>query len=368
MIYLDNTTTTKMDERLTEIMEKYHTQDYGIAISDYSPSFSMKSREVIKETQKIISERINCAPEEIVFTSGQAESNNQILKGIKKGHIITSKIEHSSILQACKNMEKEGYKITYLKVNDKGLINLDQLKKNIEENTILVSIQHANQEVGTIQEIQKIGKICKHKKLMFHVDASQSFLKEKIDVKEMGIDFLTITSNLIHGPKGIGSLYIKKGTKIRPIIDGTRIMNISAIAGFGKAIQLWDNKDNQKMRKQKEKLIQEFEKIPNIIIYTPKKKSLPNIISLGFKFIEGESIVLYLDSEGIILSTGSACAGQGLKPSHVLEAMGYGEEDSHGSIRIGLSKFTTDEQIDITVKKLKKVVEKLRKMSPIKGE
>ncbi|MBL7170320.1 MAG: aminotransferase class V-fold PLP-dependent enzyme, partial [Candidatus Aenigmarchaeota archaeon] len=228
------------------------------------------------------------------------------------------------------------------------------------------SIQHANQEVGTIQDIEKIGKICREKKVLFHVDASQSFLKESIDVEKMNIDLLTITAHLVHGPKGVGALYVRKGIRLKPLIQGTRVLNIPGIAGFGEAVRVWDNKDNEKMRKQKEKLIREIERIPNTVIFGPREKSLPNVLSVGIKFIEGEAIVLYLDTEGIVLSTGSACAGKGLRPSHILEAMGYGEEDSHGSIRIGLSKYTTDEEIDITLKKLKKVVERLREMSPIK--
>ncbi len=365
MIYLDNATTTKVDEKVAEVMKKYQTEYYGFATSDYSPSFAMKSREVTENTQKIIAEKINCKPEEIVFTSGQAESNNQVLKGVNQGHIITTKIEHSSILDTCKTLEKQEYSVTYLDVNKEGLVNLDQFKKSLRKDTILVSIQHANQEVGTIQNIEEIGKICREKKVLFHVDASQSFLKIPINVEMMNIDALTISSDLIYGPKGVGALYVRKGVALKPLIQGTRILDIVGIAGFWEAIRLWDNKDNEKMRKQKEKLIRELEKIPNTTIFTPKN-SLSNIVSAGFKFIEGEAIVLYLDSEGIVLSTGSACSGKGLRPSHVLEAMGYDEEDSHGSIRVGISRYTTDEEIDITIKKLEEVVDKLRKMSPIK--
>jgi cysteine desulfurase len=253
-----------------------------------------------------------------------------------------------------------------LDVNKEGLVDLEQLKKSIRKDTILVSIQHANQEVGTIQNIEEIGKICRGKKVFFHVDASQSFLKISIDTDKMNIDLLTITADSVHGPKGIGVLYFRKGVTLKQLIQGTRILDIPGIAGFGEAIRIWNDRDNEKMRKQKEKLLQELGKISNTIIFTPGGNSLPNIVSAGFKFIEGEAIVLYLDSEGIALSTGSACSGKGLKPSHVLAAMGYGEEDSHGSIRIGISKYTSDEEIDITIKKLKKIVDRLRKMSPIK--
>jgi len=365
MIYLDNTTTTQMDERVLPFMKRYQTEEYGVAISDYSPSFLMKSKEALKNAQEIIAGKINCKPEEITFTSGQAESNNQVLKGVK-GHIITTKIEHSSIIETCKDLEKKGYSITYIGVDKEGFIDLGQLKKSLRNNTVLVSIQHANQEVGTIQDIKKIGLLCREHKILFHVDASQSFLKELIDVQKMNIDLLTLTAHLIHGPKGIGALYIRNGTKLEPLVYGTRIFDIPGIAGFGEAIKLWGSKDIEKMRSQKEKLIKELKKIPNTSIFGPINNSLPNTLFVGFKFIEGESIVLYLDTEGIVLSTGSACAGKGLRPSHVLEAMGYNEEYSHGSIRIGLSRFTTSEEIDITLKKIKEIVEKLRKMSPIK--
>lgn len=366
MIYLDNTTTTQVDEKAAKVMQKYQTEEYGVAISDYSPSFSMSSRKVIESARKLIAEKINCKPQEIIFTSGEAESNNRVLKGVQKGHIITAKIEHSSILRTCKDLEKEGYQVTYLDAGNEGFVDIQKLKEYITKDVILTSIQHANQEVGTIQDIEKIGKICREKKVLFHVDASQSFLKESIDVEKMNIDLLTITAHLVHGPKGVGALYVRKGIRLKPLIQGTRVLNIPGIAGFGEAVRVWDNKDNEKMRKQKEKLIREIERIPNTVIFGPREKSLPNVLSVGIKFIEGEAIVLYLDTEGIVLSTGSACAGKGLRPSHILEAMGYGEEDSHGSIRIGLSKYTTDEEIDITLKKLKKVVERLREMSPIK--
>ncbi len=367
MIYLDNTTTTKMDEKVVKSMKKYQIEQYGVAISDYSPSFTMSSRKVIEKTRKIIAEKINSKPEEITFTSGQSETNNQVLRGVKQGHIITTKIEHSSILKTCKSLEKEGYPITYLDVDNKGFVNLDQFKKSIRKDTVLISIQHANQEVGTIQNIEKIGEICRDQKVLLHVDASQSFLKVPIDVEKMNIDLLTITAHLIHGPKGVGALYKKKDINLKPLIQGTRIYDIPGIAGFGEAVKLWDNKNTEIMMKQKMKLIQEIKKIPRTTIFTPEENSLPYVLSVGFKFIEGEAIVLYLDMEGIILSTGSACAGKGLRSSHVLESMGYGEEQSHGSIRMGLSKYVTNEQINITLKKLKEIVGKLREMSPIKG-
>ena len=366
MIYLNNSTTTKVDERLVKIIEKYSTQEYGVATSDYSSGFEMKSKEAVESAKKIIAEKISGQPGEIFFTSGQSESNTQVLRGLGKGHIITTKIEHSSILEACKALEKDGCSVTYLDVDEEGKIILDQLKKSLRKDTFLVTIQHANQEVGTIQEIEKIGKICRESRVLFHVDASQSFLKEQINVEKMNIDLLTITAHLIHGPKGVGALYARRGILLKPLIYGSRVLDIPGIAGFGEAARLWKEEDNEKMRKQTKRLLREIGKIPKTIIFTPAD-SLPNILSVGFKFIEGEAIVLYLDSEGIVLSTGSACSGKGLKPSHVLEAMGFGEEDSHGSIRISLSRYTTDEEIDIAIEKLKEVVGKLREMSPIKG-
>ncbi|MBD3156069.1 MAG: aminotransferase class V-fold PLP-dependent enzyme [Candidatus Aenigmarchaeota archaeon] len=367
MIYLDNTTTTKVDDKVLQEIEIYQKEKYGVAISDYSPEFSMSSKKVMDATQKIISEKINSNPDEMIFTSGQTEGNNYVLKGVPKGHIITTKIEHSSILKTCKSLEKQGYDVTYLDVNEEGNVDLNQLKESLRKDTVLVSIQHANQEVGTVQNIKEAGKVCKDHQALFHVDASHSFLRVPIDVEKMNIDLLTITSHLIHGPKGIGALYIRKPIRLKPLIQGTRIHNIPGIAGFGKAIELWKDKDNKKMRKQREKLIKEIGKIPNTVIFGSTEGSLPDVLSVNFKFIEGESIVLYLGMEDIVLSTGSACAGRGLKPSHVLEAMGYGEEDSHGSIRIGLSRYIENEDIDIFLKELKEVVNRLRDMSPIKG-
>ncbi|MEM5793623.1 MAG: cysteine desulfurase family protein [Candidatus Aenigmatarchaeota archaeon] len=366
MIYLDNTTTTKVDEKVAEIVKKHQLEYYGYATSDFSPSFNLKSREIIDDAKKVISEKIKCSPDEIFFTSGETESNNWVLRGIEKGHIITTKIEHSSILDTCKILESEGYEITYLDVNRYGLIDMNQLKNSIKKNTKLISIQHANQEVGVIQKIEEIGKICRKEKIPFHVDASHSFLKSEIDVKKFGIDFLTITSHLIHGPKGVGALYIRKGLKLKPLIYGTRILDIAGIAGFAEAVRIWEDGINKKTFNLKKKLMEGLKEIPNIVFFGDLKNSLPNILCFGVKFIEGESMVLYLEDEGIVLSTGSSCSGKGLRPSHVLKAMGFGVE-ANGSIRIGLSKYNTEEEIDLTVEKIKKVVEKLRKISPIKG-
>ena len=364
MIYLNNSTTTKIDDLVFKKMEKYQKYYYGFAVSDYSTSFELKSKEVLEDTKKIIAEKINAKPQEIFFTSGQCESNSWVLRGVDLP-IITTKVEHSSIIETCKELEMNGKSIKYLDVDSEGFVGIEKLKSISQKS--LVSVQHANQETGVIQDIKRIGKICKDRDFLFHVDASHSFLKESIDVEEMNIDFLTITAHLINGPKGIGALYIREGLKLKPLINGTRIFDVAGIAGFGEAVKIWKDEYNSKMKRLKNKLINGLMKIPNSIVFGSRERSIPNIVALGFKFVEGESIVLYLEDYGIILSTGSSCAGRGLKPSHVLEAMGYGEEYSHGSIRIGLSKYTKKEEIDEAIKKIREVVEKLRKMSPIKG-
>lgn len=373
-IYLDNSASTKVDEKVLKAMIPYFSEKYANASSKHEAG--QQIREVVENSRKIISKTINAKPNEIIFTSGGTESNNFALKGLffynkqnnsGKNHIITTKIEHASILETCKWLEKQGAKITYLDVDEQGFIDLEQFKKSITEKTFLVSIIHGNNEIGTIQDLEKIGKICKEKKVLFHTDACQSFTKIPIDVKKLSLDLISLNSHKIHGPKGVGALYIKESVKIIPLIHGgghefqmrSGTENVSGIIGFAEAVKIADKKDVIKMKKLQNKLIEEILRIPNTKLNGSKEKRLCNNVNVSFKDIDGETIASYLEKEKIYISTGSAC--QSHESSHVLKAIGLKENEINGSIRISLSKYTTEKDIDYFLEQIKKIVEKLRK-------
>jgi len=379
MIYLDNGATTKVDERVLDEMIPYFTEHYGNPSSIYS--FSKKPRQAIEKARKIISGKLNANPDEIILTSGGSETDNLALRGAAiyaknngKTHIITTVIEHHAILNTCRALEKEGFSVTYLKVDNEGFINLDELEKAIRDDTFLVSIMHANNEIGTIQDISAIGKLCRGKRVYFHTDAVQSFTKVPIDVVEMNIDMLSIASHKIHGPKGVGALYLRKGVRIANLITGgsqennrrAGTENVPGIAGFGKAVELAKPEHIEKMIKLRDYMIKQIEdSIPDAKLNGPRQKRLCNNINIGFRYIEGEGILMSLDMEGICVSTGSACSSKSLDPSHVLMSLGLKHEEVHGSIRFTISRFTEKEEIDFTVEKLKGIIEHLRKLSPL---
>lgn len=381
-IYLDNGATTKIDELVLKEMLPYFDVEYGNAASLHN--YGVIADEALKNSRNIIAKSLNAEDEEIIFTSGGTESNNFAIKGIafsnnknKKGnHIITTKIEHDCVLNTCKWLESQGFEVTYLGVDKDGLINLNDLRKAIKKETILVSIIHANNEVGTIQDIFEIGKICKENNVLFHIDACQSFTKVPIDVKKINIDLITINSHKIHGPKGVGALYLKKGIQITPLLHGggqefkirSGTSNVSGIVGFAKATEIGIKnleKNVKYMTILRDKLINDLLKIPNTHLNGSRDKRLCNNVNITFDFVEGEAILMHLDMYGIAVSTGSACSSKSLKPSHVLTAMGRIAEQAHGSIRITLSKYTTEKEVDFVILKMKKVIEVLRKLSPL---
>ncbi len=375
-IYLDNAATTEMSKETIDTMLKYMTNEYGNASSIHHKG--QYAKEAIENSRKIIAKSINAKPNEIIFTSGGTESNNFALKGVAfanksktKNQIIISKIEHDCILNAAKWLEKNDFEVKYLPVNNDGFIDLNKLKQTITEKTILVSIIHGNNEIGTIQDIREIGKICKEKKVLFHTDACQSYKKVEIDVIKDNIDLMTINAHKIHGPKGVGALYIRNGIKIEPLFHGggqernlrSGTENVPGIVGFGKVAEL--TIDNTKIQKLRDYAITELLKIPLSKLNGPKEKRLPNNINISFAKIEGESIISYLDLFGICASTGSACSSRSLNPSHVMMALENNPERAHGSVRLTLSEQTTKEEIDFTIKILKEAVDKLRKLSPL---
>lgn len=375
-IYLDNASTTKVDKEVLEEIKKYYKKNYGNASSIHSKG--QKISEILTQGRRKIAESINSEKEEIIFTSGGTESNNLAIKGVafanknKGNHIITTKIEHKSVLESCKYLEKQGFKIDYLDVDNEGFINLNELKEKINEKTILVSIIHGHNEIGTIQDIDEIGKICKDKKVYFHIDACQSFLKEKINVKNFNVDLVSINSHKIHGPMGVGVLYIKTGTKIESLFNGGNqefglragTENIPGIVGFVKAIEEQQKVDLNEIRNLRDYMIKKVLEIPESKLNGPKER-LCNNANFSFKKIEGESIVGLLDGKKIFVSTGSACSEKDIEPSYVLSAIGLSHEEANGSIRVTLSKYNTIEEIDKFVDELNNIVIKLRRISPL---
>jgi len=377
IIYLDNAATTKVDERVLKKMLPYFCEKYGNASSQHS--LGREARKAIEEARERIAKKINASSEEIYFTSGGTESNNWALKelffansSLGKNHIITTKIEHDSILNVCKMLEKLGAKVTYLNVNKEGLINIKELEESITENTLVVSIIHGNNEIGTLQELEKIGEICKEKNVYLHVDACQSFTKTNIDVKKQNISLLTLNGHKIHGPKGVGALFIGKNVKIDKFMHGgghekgmrSGTENVPAIVGFGEAVTISNLKDNENMAKLRDYAITKILEIKNSNLNGSKEKRLCNNINVSFGNVEGEAISQVLETCGIMISTGSACASNTLKKSHVLRAIGLNDLNINSSIRISLSRFNTKKEVDYMVEKLKITIEKLREMSP----
>lgn len=377
-VYLDNAASTRVDKEVITAMLPYFNKEYGNASSLHD--FGVEARKAIEKSRGIIAKKLNVEPEEIIFTSGGTESNNFAIKGIafenknKGNHIITCKIEHECILNPCKWLEKQGFKITYLGVDKYGFVNPEDVKNAITKDTILVSIMHANNEIGTIEPIEDIGKICKERGVYFHTDACQSFTKVPINVKN--IDLVTISSHKIHGPKGVGALYVKNGTKITQLQHGggqeknlrSGTENTPGIVGFAKASELITKKDVNYITKLRDKTIKEVMKITDVLLNGPSgNKRLCNNANLSFKYIEGESMITLLNESGIACSTGSACSSKSLEPSHVLLAIGRPPEIAHGSLRVSLSKDNTMKDVSYFIKNIKPIVKKLREMSPLKG-
>ncbi len=380
-IYLDNAATTPMSHEVLKSMEPYFEKEYGNP-SGFS-RFSDKPRKAVDESREKVADFLNASPEEIYFTSGGTESDNWALKAVafanrdKGNHIITSKIEHHAILHTCAWLEKHGFEITYINVDENGVLDLKELENAITDQTILISVMFANNEIGTIQPIREIGEIAKKHGIIFHTDAVQAYGHVPIDVKEFGIDLLSASGHKINGPKGTGILYIRKGVKIEPFMHGgaqekgkrAGTTNVPGIVGFGKATELAANSLEERMAyesKLRDHLIDRIlNEIPYCRLNGHRSKRLPNNVNVSFQYIEGESMLIMLDDKGVSASSGSACTSGSLDPSHVLLAIGLPHEIAHGSLRLTLSDRTTKEQIDYVVDALVKIVERLRSMSPL---
>ena len=381
-IYLDYAATTPVDPKVLKAMQVYFSQEFGNSASLHS--FGQKAKEALEKSRETITKALKAKPKEIIFTSSATESNNLVLKGVafanmyKGKHIIVSSIEHDCILDSAKLLKKHGFEIKKLPVDKYGLVDPEALKKSIRKDTILVSIMHANNEIGTIEPIEEIGKICHKKDIYFHTDAAQSFGKIPINVNKMNIDLLTASSHKMYGPKGAACLYIREGVDIEPLLHGgghefglrPSTINIPAIVGFAKAVEICQEdlqKETNRLIKLRDKLIKGIlKKIPNSHLNGHPEKRLSNNANLWFEFVEGESIVMELDSYGIAASTASACSSPKLEPSHVLLAIGLKPQEVHGSLRLSLGRFTKEKDINYVLEVLPKVINKLRKVSPFK--
>ncbi len=381
MIYLDNAATTKVADSVVDAMLPYFKEYYGNASSIYQ--LGAKSKEALDESREYIAGTLGAKTNEIYFTAGGSESDNWAIKATadayaRKGkHIITSAIEHHAVLHTCEYLEKHGYEVTYVGVDENGVIKLDELKAAIRPDTILISVMFANNEIGTIQPIKEIGEIAKEHDILFHTDAVQAYAQVPINVDEMHIDMLSASGHKLNGPKGIGFLYIRKGIKIRSFVHGGQqergrragTENIPGIVGLAAAAKHSFSMLEEKMKKEielRDYLISRIEaEIPYCRLNGDRKKRLPNNVNFSFQFIEGESMLILLDSKGIAASSGSACTSGSLDPSHVLLAIGLPHEIAHGSLRLTMSEENTKEEMDYVVEQLTAILERLRSMSPL---
>jgi len=378
---MDYAATTYTKKEVLDEMIPYFGEHYGNPSSVYS--ISRDTRKVIDSSRDKVAKAINADRNEIFFTGGGTEADNFAIKGFafanfnKGNHIITSKIEHHAVLHSCEYLEKHGFEITYLDVDEEGFINLEQLKSAIKDNTILVSIMFANNEIGTIQPIKEIGQICRDKNVVFHTDAVQAVGHIPIDVKEMNIDMLSLAAHKFYGPKGVGALYIKKGIKIDNLIHGgaqergkrAGTENIAGIVGLSKALEMSVNemdKSSKRLTILRDKIITGLMEIPHTKLNGPiSENRLPGNVNVCFRFIEGEGILLSLDDKNICASSGSACTSGALDPSHVLLAIGLNHERAHGSLRLSIGDGNTEEEVDYLLSVVPEIIDRLRNMSPL---
>jgi len=381
LIYLDNAAATRMDERVLEAMKPYFFDVYAVATSQFGYSIGLDAREALDNARARIASALGAEPEEFIFTSGDTESSNLAIKGValalgdKKGrHIITTPIEDFPVLHSVRTLERQGFRVTYVRVDETGRVDLDHLRESITPETILVSIQTANQEIGTLQDIRAIGEICREKGVLFHTDATHAFMRVPIDVREVPVDLITVSAHTIHGPKGIGGLYIRKGTPIKKIMDGgfqefdlrPGLENIPGAVGFAKAVELVTPEETARLQRMRDRLLERLlNEIPHTRLNGHPVHRLPQNANVSFRFIEGESLLLHLDMRGIAVSTGSACFSRSLEASHVILGIGGDHERAHGSIRFTFGRYNKEEEVDIVVEAVKEIVHELRRISPL---
>ena len=391
VVYLDNSATTRLDERILEAMKPYFFETYAVATSQFGYSPGIEARDALDAARTAIAGALGAEPEEFIFTSGSTESSNMALKGVamalgarsgdrrpsgKGKHIIVSKVEDFPVLHSARALEKQGFQVTYLDVDEYGRLHLDQLREAITPQTILVSVQAANQEIGTLQDVAAIGAICRERGVLFHTDATHSFPRVSLDVREVPVDLVTITAHLIHGPKGVGGLYVRKGTPLTKWMDGgfqelnlrAGAENIPGAIGFAKAVELVTPEETARLQDMRDRLIERLLRIPHSRLNGHPTLRLPHNANVSFRFVEGESILLHLDMRGFAVSTGSACFSRSLEASHVILGIGGNHERAHGSVRFTFGRFNQAEDVDAVADAISDVIENLRAISPLGKE
>ncbi|MFP3897206.1 MAG: cysteine desulfurase family protein [Anaerolineales bacterium] len=382
-IYLDNGATTRLDARVLEAMKPYFFEKYAVATSQFGYTLGIDAKDALEEARNTIAGALGAQAEEFVFTSGSTESSNMAIKGVatalaeKKGrHLIVSKIEDFPVLHSARALEREGFEVTYLDVDEYGRIDLGQFSQAITPQTILVSMQSANQEIGTLQDVDAIARICQEKDVLFHTDATHSFMRVPLDVAETPVDMVTVTGHLIHGPKGIGGLYLREGTPFTKWMDGGfqesnrrgGVENIPAAVGFAKAVEMVTSEETARLQAMRDRLTEKLLQIPHSQLNGHPEQRLPHNANISFRFVEGESILLHMDMRGFAVSTGSACFSRSLEASHVILGIGGNHERAHGSVRFTFGRFNEVEEVDTVSEALSDIIENLRVISPLGKE
>jgi cysteine desulfurase len=379
VIYLDNAAATRLDERVLEAMEPYFFDLYAVATSQFGYSVGIDARDALDDARARIASRLGAQPEEFVFTSGSAESTNLALKGVVRalglsdGHVVVSAIEDFPVLHSARTLGKQGFEVTKVDVDEDGRLDLDQLHEVVTPETTMVSVQSANQEIGTLQDLDAVGKICRENDVLFHTDATQSFTRVPLDVREVPVDLVTVAAHTIHGPKGIGGLYVREGTPIQKWMDGgfqesnlrPGVENIPGAVGFAKAVELVTPDETARLQDLRDTLIEKLLAIPHTRLNGHPVHRLPHNANISFRFVEGESLLLHLDMRGFAVSTGSACFSRSLEASHVILGIGGDHERAHGSVRFTFGRFNDEEDVDAVAAAAEEVVSELRRISPL---
>jgi len=383
LVYLDNAAATRLDDRVFEAMRPYFFDTYAVATSQFGYSSGIAAKDALDDARGRIASSLGAAPDELVFTSGSTESSNTAIKGVaaalagKKGrHIIISSIEDFAVLNSARALAKQGFKVTELGVDEYGRVDLDELAESITAQTILVSIQAANQEIGTLQNLATIGEICRSKGILLHTDATHSFPRVPLDVRQIPIDLVTISAHLIHGPKGIGALYVRKGTPLTKWMDGGfqesglrgGVENVPGAVGFARAVELVTPEETAHLQALRDRLISKLVDIPHTQVNGHPTERLPQNANVSFRFVEGESILLHMDMRGFAVSTGSACFSRSLEASHVILGIGGNHERAHGSVRLTLGRYNTEEDVEAVADAIRDVITNLRAISPLGKE
>lgn len=381
MIYLDNAACTRLDERVLEAMKPYFFDTYAVATSEFGYSMGIDAKEGLEKAREGIASKLDANSDEIIFTSSDTEASNTALKGVawalkeKKGkHIIVLKIEDFPVLNTAKVLQKQGFDVTLLDVDAEGFADLEGLKKAISKETVIVSIQHGNQEIGTVQDLKVISEICEEKDVLLHTDATHSFTRLPLSVKELPIDLITLSAHTIHGPRGIGALYLRKDTPINKFMDGgfqefnlrAGVENIPGAAGFAKAAELVTEEETRRLEAMRDRVIEKsLSEISDVTLNGSREQRLPQNANLTFHYVEGESVTLHMDMRGFAVSTGSACFSRSLEASHVIRGIGGDHERAHGSVRFTFGRYNRMEDADAAIDAMSEVVERLREISPL---